>query len=290
MQVRYEVVDVFTETPLEGNPLAVFPDARGLDPALMPRIARELNLSETSFVLPAERADCAAKVRIFTPTMEMRFAGHPTVGTAWVLRECGIVARDAQTFALEEPVGAVPIRVDAGEDPLIWLQTPPIELGREYDRAAAAKTVGLDESALLPGVPCRLLSAGNPNLYIPVASKANVDRAWTDLGALRALVGREPICLFVFTPTPQGAYSRMFSPEVGVAEDPATGSATGPLAAYMMAHGLAPAADGTRLVSEQGTKMGRRSLLHILVHGESGARGIEVGGHVRPIARATMTL
>ena len=98
----------------------------------------------------------------------------------------------------------------------------------------------------------------------------------------------EPVLVFVFAPTATGAYSRMFAPEYGIIEDPATGSATGPLAAYMLSHGLAPGRSGTRFISEQGTKMGRRSFLHIELHGEQGADGIEVGGYVTPVAEATM--
>ena len=113
-----------------------------------------------------------------------------------------------------------------------------------------------------------------------------------DAVALHALFADQPapVCLFAFAPTPSGAYSRMFAPALGVPEDPATGSATGPLAAFMMEHGLRRRADGTRFVSEQGTKMGRRSLLHVLIHGERGRDGIEVGGHVAPLAVAAMTL
>ncbi|MGD1066206.1 MAG: PhzF family phenazine biosynthesis protein [Vulcanimicrobiaceae bacterium] len=286
---RYRIVDVFTDAPLEGNPLAVIPDARGLDAAAMLRIAREFNLSETTFAFPPTQPDTAAVVRIFTPTYEMTFAGHPTIGTAAVLRDEGRVPADAVRFVLEEKVGPVPVRVDGD---MLWLTTPPIALGREYDRAACARAIGLDERDLLPGVPPHWLSAGNPNVYIPVVDKAAVDRAWTDRSALAALHGStsDPTCIFVFTPTPEGAYSRMFAPEHGVVEDPATGSATGPLAAYMMRYGLAAHADGTRFVSEQGTKMGRRSLLYVAIHGDHGADGIEVGGRVVPFAEGTFQL
>jgi trans-2,3-dihydro-3-hydroxyanthranilate isomerase len=116
---RYRVVDVFTERPLEGNALAVFPDASGIDDATMRKIARELNLSETTFVYPATRADCAANVRIFTPTRELPFAGHPTIGASFVLLDEGMVPKDSERFALEEKVGPVSIRVDSGERPLI---------------------------------------------------------------------------------------------------------------------------------------------------------------------------
>jgi trans-2,3-dihydro-3-hydroxyanthranilate isomerase len=292
MEFAYHVVDVFTQVPLEGNPLAVFPDARGLDTVTMQRIARELNLSETTFVLPAESADAVARVRIFTPASEMRFAGHPTIGTAAVLRRVGRVPADATAFVFEEEVGPVAVRVEPGDDPMIWLGTPPLGKGRTYDRARCAQALDLDTNDLLAGVPCDVLSAGNPNLYVALASADAVDRARADAAALHALFADEPapVCLFVFTPTPSGAYARMFAPALGVPEDPATGSATGPLAAFMMEHGLAATADGTRLVSEQGTKMGRRSLLHVLIHGERGRGGIEVGGHVTPLAVATLTL
>ncbi len=289
----YRVLDVFTRTPLEGNPVAVFPDAGGIDDATMQRIARELNLSETVFVVPAGRADCAARLRIFTPSVEMAFAGHPTIGACAVLLKHGLVEAGAARFAVEEGVGPVPIRVERepGHETMFWLTTPPIGFGPTFEPAACARALNLDEAALLPGVPPQLATAGNPNLYVAVRSRADVDRAATGPSEARALrAGEPPFCLFVFTPTADGAYARMFAPELGVAEDPATGSAAGPLAAYMMRHGLAPHADGTRLVSEQGTRMGRRSLLHLLVHGDHGCEGIEVGGTAVPVAAAVMTL
>src|SRR5262245_30966914 len=150
---RYRVVDVFTEQPLEGNPLAVFPDASGIDDATMQKIAKELNLSETTFVSPASRADCAAKVRIFTPTRELLFAGHPTIGTSFVLLDEGIVPRNSEGFALEEKIGPVPVRVEPGERPLIWLTTPPISFGRTFDRRLCAETLGLETKDLLEITP-----------------------------------------------------------------------------------------------------------------------------------------
>lgn len=287
---RYRVVDVFTERPLEGNALAVFPDAEGLDGVTMQKIARELNLSETVFIGPATRPDCAVNVRIFTPVNEMIFAGHPTIGASFVLLDEGIVPKDSERFALEEKVGPVPIRVERGERPLIWLTTPPIRAGQTFDPKLCAKALGLQPDDLLNVAP-QLLSAGNPTLYIAAKDQAAVDRAWFDSQGVSILNTREPepVCVFVFTPTAAGAYSRMFAPEHGVVEDAATGSSTGPLAAYMLQHSLAPSADGTRFVSEQGTKMGRRSFLHVQIHGEGGADGIEVGGYVTPLVAATMT-
>jgi trans-2,3-dihydro-3-hydroxyanthranilate isomerase len=152
--------------------------------------------------------------------------------------------------------------------------------------------VGLGPEDLLDVTP-QIFSAGNPNVFIAVRDKAAVDRATVpDLRELTALKAgfQESLCVFVFTPTPEGAYSRMFAPEHGVFEDPATGSATGPLAAFMIQHGLVPGAAGTRFVSEQGTKMGRRSLLHVEVAGDHGADGIDVGGNVTPVIEGTLRI
>jgi trans-2,3-dihydro-3-hydroxyanthranilate isomerase len=286
---RYRVVDVFTDTPLEGNPLAVFPEAQGLDDDTMQDIARELNLSETTFVLPATRPDCAALVRIFTPAKEMKFAGHPTVGTSFVLLDEGKVPAGATSFLLEEKIGPVAIRIDALK--LIWLRTPPISDGASCDRSVCAKTLGLTAGDLLE-LPPQILSAGNPAVFIPLRDAATVDRARlsSDGAAALARYHPEPICIFPFAPVESGAYSRMFAPDLGVVEDPATGSTTGPLAAYMMRHKLVSCAAGTRFVSEQGTKMKRRSILHVQVFGDNGSEGIDVGGHVAPLTEAVMKL
>ena len=287
----YCVVDVFTTVPLEGNPLAVFPDASGLDTATMQRIAREMNLSETTFILPRESDEQGTRVRIFTPMREMDFAGHPTIGTAFIMRRAGIISRSTKNFALRENIGAVPVRVDEGDDPILWLMTPPISKLAQYPRTNCAAMLGLDESRLVAGVPCEVLSAGNPSVFIAVDSPETVDEARLDVTEFLRIKDADPaLCVFVFAPTPQGAYSRMFAPEHGVVEDPATGSVTGPLALFMMTHGLIASGDGTRFVSEQGTKMGRRSILHVYVHGPLGAGGIEVGGNVVEVAGATLRL
>ncbi len=286
---RYRVVDVFTTHALEGNALAVFPDASDIDDATMQKIAKEMNLAETSFVKPATRPDCAVALRIFTPAREVPFAGHPTVGTSFVLLDERRVS--GERFVLQEQIGPVPIRVEGGERPLIWLTTPPISFGPSYDPAVCARALGLAPGDLL-GVAPQQVSAGNPGIFIALRDKDTVDRAWLGLEGLSMLKASpdDNILVFVFTPTPSGAYSRMFAPEHGVVEDPATGSATGPLAAYMIQHGLAPGAAGTSFVSEQGVKMGRRSSLHVHIRGERGVDGIEVGGHVTPVAEGTLTI
>jgi len=293
MNLEYRVVDVFTQTPLEGNPLAVFPSAQGIDGSTMQRIARELSLSETTFILPAETSEGAAKVRIFTPTRELQFAGHPTIGTAFLMRELGIVPPDASHFVVEEGIGPVRVRVDESDDTLLWLTTPPITRGDGVDAALCARMLGIADSDLIAHVQPRFYGAGNVCLFVALGETAAVDRCALDATAFTRLAGSTADvapCVFVFAPTPGGAYSRMFAPLLGIIEDPATGSATGPLAAFMLDAGLAPRSGGTRFTSEQGTKMGRRSLLHVLINREGGNGSIEVGGHVVPIISATMSL
>jgi len=286
---RYRVVDVFTEQALEGNPLAVFPDASGMEEGTMQKIAKEMNLSETTFVLPATRPNCVARVRIFTPTKEMVFAGHPTIGTSWLLLDEKVVPVNTDRFFLDLKGGAIPIRVERGDRPRIWLTTPPIRFEKTLAPAICAKALGLNSAELLDVAP-QIVTAGNPLVFVAVKNKEAVDRAQIDMSGLGALrdPGEEPNCVFVFTPTAEGAYSRMFAPELGVMEDPATGSATGPLAAYMMRNKLAPSAAGSRFHSEQGTKMGRRSILYVQINGAEGADGIEVGGYVTPLVDAKM--
>jgi trans-2,3-dihydro-3-hydroxyanthranilate isomerase len=288
---HYRVVDVFTREKFKGNPLAVFLDSEGLSTEQMQAIAREMNLSETVFLCPATRPECGARLRIFTPAREMEFAGHPTIGASYVLLSEGLVQPEGGMFAVEENIGAIRIRVDDGTPPLFWLTTPPICDGRTIPKRLAAALLELTEQDLAEPQP-QVLDAGNPTLFIPLRDREAVDRAafcgtaWRDVeGALG-----KPMCVFLFAPTAGGAYSRMFAPDYGVAEDPATGSSTGPLAAYMMRHGLVPFAAGSRFVSEQGTRMGRRSLLHVAIDGDHGKDGIRVGGEVTPVLEGRLRL
>jgi trans-2,3-dihydro-3-hydroxyanthranilate isomerase len=282
-------VDVFTETPFEGNPLAVFPDARDLDGATMQRIAREMNLSETVFVLPGPGESVAAKLRIFTPASELPFAGHPTIGTAFVLATSGVLAGITR-FAFEEGVGAVPVRVDPGPPFLAWLTTPPVTFGSTFtDREAVAAALGVARGELCDNVPAQVASAGSPLVFVALRSEAAVDRCTFDARKARAVFGAEgKTGVYVFAQRDGGAYSRMFAPDNGIAEDPATGGATGPLAAFLFEHGLLAARDGLALTVEQGTHMGRRSILRILISGDGAQRRIEVGGAAVALMEGTL--
>lgn len=290
---RYSVVDVFTKAPLEGNPVAVFLEGDDLSDREMQAIARELNLSETVFVFPPSRADCVARLRIFTPAAEMPFAGHPTLGTVCALVRAERIPPAPCTFALEENVGAVAIRLERADPFEAWLRTPPITLGPAFEGGACARALGLEPSDLLTGYPVEAGTAGPWFLYVPLSDRVAVDRAFLDPAALLRAVGGHPAgsAAFVFTPVDGGVYARMFARELGVTEDPATGSATGPLGAYLVKHGLLAARDGERFTNEQGVKMGRRSLLHGIVRMRGAELDtIEVGGSAVALIEATLTL
>ncbi len=219
----------------------------------------------------------------------MPFAGHPTVGASYVLIEEGFVAKNVEHFCVQEKIGSVAIRVEMNEPRLVWLETPPIAFESIFSRDKCAYALQLSAEDLLDIDP-QIVNAVNPTLLVAVKDKAAVDRASLDLEVFSSLCSSycDPFCLFVFTPTGAGAYSRMFAPQYGVPEDPATGSSTGPLAAFMKRHNLLARSAAGRFVSEQGTKMGRRSFLYFEISGE-GAGRISVGGHVTPLAEAVMT-
>jgi trans-2,3-dihydro-3-hydroxyanthranilate isomerase len=282
-------VDVFTDRLFGGNPLAVFLDGRGLDDGEMQAIAREMNLSETTFVLPPTRPDCAARVRIFTPAREVPFAGHPTIGTTWVLATHGRLGGGPRA-ALEEGIGPVPVEIegDVARPRFIWMDHREATFGAEVaNRPGVAAALALDETQLWPGAPIRTGSTGSTFLYVPLRDRAAVDQAVLDVAAMRRAFGEAALPgVFVFTAEPPArAYCRMFAPHTsGVPEDPATGSASGPLGAYLVGHGLLPPGDPARIVSAQGVKMGRPSAVHIQLRARAGAvSAIRVGGSVVPV-------
>lgn len=291
--LRFVQVDVFTERVLGGNPLAVVFEAGGLDERVMQAIAREMNCSETTFLLPPTRPECAARVRIFTPAREVPFAGHPTIGTAWVLATEGLLPKGTTRFNLEEGIGPVEVTLegDPGRPSLLWMRHGEARFGPELpDRAGFARALGLEAADLLAGQPVRSGSTGNTFLYIPLRDREAVDRARLDVPALLAAQGEGPnLGVFVFAadPDPRAGkvYSRMFAPHTsGVPEDPATGSASGPLGAYLVERGLVAPAETVDIVSEQGTRMGRPSFVRIRI-GMRGGRinEILVGGTVVPV-------
>ena len=296
---RLRWVDVFTERALAGNPLAVVLEADGLSPARMQAIARETNLSETTFVLPATSAGNAARVRIFTPHVELPFAGHPTIGTSWVLLNEGIVAEDAGSFVLEEGVGPVPVRVDrSGPTQRLWMTHPPVKYGEVLDeRQDIATALGLSTEHLARDVPLQVVTTGVPFLYVALRDARAVDAAVSSGEALTSVLdshGLPPVFLFAAVGGNR-LYSRMFGPHSATrtTEDPATGSASGPLGAFAVRYGLIARAAEVSIVSEQGTKMGRQSFVHIrLIYADlaDDPNRIEVGGSVVPVMTAELAV
>jgi len=295
---RLRTVDVFTERALAGNPLAVVLGGDDLSGETMQAIARETNLSETTFVLRAKRGG-TAWVRIFTPHAELPFAGHPTIGTAWVLLDEGAVPEPASGLTLEEEIGLVAVRVERNPTGLVlWMTHPPVQFGEVVEeRAQIASALGLSGGQLDSNIPMQVASTGAPFLYVALNDARAVDAASASgerLATILAPYGLPPV--FVFAPQDSHRlYSRMFGQHsvTQIVEDPATGSASGPLGAFAVRYGLVPRAASIEIVSEQGTKMGRQSFVHIKLayaDGDGIPALIEVGGSVVPVQTGTLSI
>jgi len=287
---RYLHLDVFTSEKFGGNQLAVFLDARGLAAETMQAMTKEMNFSESTFILPAERPDTDIRMRIFTPGREMPMAGHPTVGSAFALALSGVIPAGRKRWVFGLNVGPTPVDIDwDGERPTFaWMtQQKPVFGPVVADVAAAARAVGLEADAVLAtGLPVQEVSCGVPFVFIPLATRAQVDAALPNLNAfdkLCAAAGVDNHAMFVFSrePGPDGAtvYSRMFAPGLGVFEDPATGSASGPLGCYLVKHGVVPPERAGSILSLQGVKMGRPSRVQIAIGVDAGEiTRVQVGG------------
>jgi trans-2,3-dihydro-3-hydroxyanthranilate isomerase len=287
-RLHYHRVDVFTDRAFGGNPLAVFTNGRGVPAETMQAIAKEFNLSETTFVLPPDDPRHDWRVRIFTPGHELPMAGHPTVGTTFVLAREHMIRRDERetTITLEEGVGPIPVRVEFrdGEPSFAEMSQPLPQFGPELpDRRAAAEMLSLAAEDVDEGLPLEVVSCGVPFLYVPVRTLDAARRARPRADLMERVsesVGIPPE-VFVFTREVEHpgstVHSRMFAPGLGITEDPATGGASGPLGCYLVRHGLVPA--GTEIISEQGIEMGRPSLIHIRIEQEGDRiTAVRVGG------------
>jgi trans-2,3-dihydro-3-hydroxyanthranilate isomerase len=284
--LRFVALDVFADAPFRGNPLAVIPDARGLDAAAMQAVAAEFNHSETAFVLPPEDPAHTARVRIFTPRSEVPWAGHPNVGTAFALAALGIARGTSLVF--EEKAGLVPVDLafEAGR-PVGATVTAPRDLARSgpLPVEAVAAAIGLSPADVsVAAHPPLLVSVGLPFVLVELNGLDALGRASPDLAATRALLlqdgpldGADAVHAYVRT-GPGTARARMFAPLDGVPEDPATGSANAALAALLAS--LAPEPDlSLRLEVDQGVEMGRPSRLSLAVDKRAGRVGrVRVGG------------
>jgi trans-2,3-dihydro-3-hydroxyanthranilate isomerase len=275
---RYLHYDVFTDRLFGGNQLAVVLDGRGLSGSTMQAVANEMNFSETTFVLPAERPDTDVRMRIFTPANELPIAGHPTIGSTFALARAGIIAEGRERFVFGLGAGPTPVTLTwrGGDLSFAWMtQGSPIFSDPIADRAAVAAALTLPEEALAPSLPAQVVSCGVPFLFVALKTRAEVDAAAAVPGLLSSVLrstGTGAHGVFLFSPehAPDGgdgatAYSRMFAPELGVVEDPATGIASGPLGCYLVRHHVVAREAADALLSLQGAKMGRPSYIHISI-------------------------
>ena len=298
MALSYLHYDVFTAEPLLGNQLAVFTDARGLDTARMQRLAREMNFSESTFILPAEQPGTDIRMRIFTPASEMPMAGHPTIGSTFALAKTGVITPGSARFVFGLNIGPIPVDLEWKGDDLsfAWMTQSVPTFGQVVeDRAAVAGALGLDARDLMPDLPIQQVSCGVPFLFVPLRDRTVVDRAISNASAFRRLtttIGLDvPIFMFSIDPpgSPDTAYSRMFAPDFGIVEDPATGSASGPLGCYLVHHGLVAGEAARRMTSLQGVAMGRTSRIHISIEGARDAiRRVRVGGEAVLVAHGEL--
>jgi trans-2,3-dihydro-3-hydroxyanthranilate isomerase len=292
---RFVLVDVFTDTPLTGNPLAVFPEADGLDDSTMQALAREFNFSETTFVVSPRDDRATRRLRSFSPVAEVFGAGHNALGAWWAIVAGGEVSLQRNGTVWQELGNRVlPVEVtfgSAGLSQIAMTQATPREAGAAPERASLARALSIDVDALLvPGLaPCVVSTGATTHLLVPVRCLADLTRVSVDAEKLISLVrpfGCEGCYCYCLERSGGGslAHARGFFPGIGIAEDPATGSAAGPLGAHLVARGMAPADKWFTI--EQGNEVGRRGRIDVRVSGER----IDVGGGCVVVGSGTIAL
>lgn len=287
---KYLHYDVFTSAPFEGNQLAVFPQpSPDWQTAEMQRIAAEMAFSETTFVFPATGTG-DVRMRIFTPASELPMAGHPTIGSTFALAREGVIEPGRPEFVFELGVGPTPVALEWDNRGLsfAWMTQPLPSFGATIeDRAGFAEAIGLAHGDLAD-LPIQAISCGVPFLFAPIATRTAVDRVGIDRRRIRGVLdeaGCGDLPVFFFT-TDRGpaagqetVYSRMLAPQFGIMEDPATGSASGPLGCYLLHHGVVDASAARALLSLQGVAMKRPSRIFISIESADGAiTRVRVGG------------
>jgi trans-2,3-dihydro-3-hydroxyanthranilate isomerase len=304
-------LDVFTDQAFAGNPLAVYPDGRNLSDQEMQQIAREMNLSETVFVLPSEKPEALRRLRIFTPLHELPFAGHPVVGTWYALASLGIVepppdGNGSVRIQHELGIGVLPVEIEFKErQPVrVTMTQGRFELGAaivdETLIKAIAEGFGLTSADLHPTLPVQTMSTGVPFLAVPLRSMEALARTTISNSGLSETIKKAGVlsCYLFTLETKDGgaaqAHARMFAPDSGIGEDPATGSAGGPLGGYLVYHhalSVAPQDGIYRFVIEQGDFTNRPSRLSLEVKGapQKSIDEVKVGGPSVIVARGELT-
>jgi len=293
MEIPFYQVDVFTNHIFGGNPLAVFTKGQDLKEEYLQKVAREMNLSETTFVFPSTKDEADFDVRIFTPTREIPFAGHPTLGTAYVLRKNGWVTKDKNSIRLNLKAGIIPVWAEKDKD---FMQHPAAKTLYELDPSEKiAKALGLSLTHLDGTLPVQVVSTGFPALLVPVGSLQAMKEITLNSQTLHEIL--EPLEIDMIYPfcretvrTENTVHSRAFAPGLGITEDPATGSVAGAMGAYWAS--LENNQDiEIAMVIEQGYEMERPSIINVEVSKQGGkAQKIRVGGQTQPVFTGRMNL
>ena len=302
--LKFYQADVFTVQPFGGNPVAVFPNAQGLTDFELQQIAREMNLSETVFVLPPTDEAAVVRLRIFTPTQEIPFAGHPVLGTFYVLAQLGLIAvTDGVTRVMQEcNIGLFPVEIHAREGQItrvVMTQPKPLFLGsmdETEDLFHIAKALGLPKYQIVDTkAPVMVVSTGLPVVIVPVRALTAVRSIEPDASAIVDMCerfGTNGILVYTTMTVEDHAtvHTRMFAPAIGILEDPATGSASGAMGAYLVHNGLVEVAPLTEIIVEQGYEIGRPSRILVQVESDDDAiQTVKVGGQVVMVVEGVLS-
>jgi trans-2,3-dihydro-3-hydroxyanthranilate isomerase len=282
---RYLQYDVFTDKPLAGNQLAVFLETANLSAEQMQAMTKETKFSECTFVQPSELAGTDVRLRIFGPANEMQFAGHPVIGSTFALADDGGIKAGRKEFTFGLGIGPTLVELEWQADRLqfAWMTQQKPAFGPTLDAPGPlAAALGLDASALRPGLLPQEVNCGSAFFMVPLVSRAAVDQAVVDTRAAGAVFEAAKLTrrgLFIFSTEPGADGATAYSRMMGANEDPATGSASGPLGCYLVKHGLVAADKAGAIVSSQGVKMGRPSRIHIKIDVTGGdITRVRVGG------------
>ena len=302
--LKFYQADVFTAQPFGGNPVAVFPNAQGLTDFELQQIAREMNLSETVFVLPPTDEAAVVRLRIFTPTQEIPFAGHPVLGTFYVLAQLGLIAvTEGVTRVMQEcNIGLFPVEIHAREGQItrvVMTQPKPLFLGsmdETEDLFHIAKALGLPKYQIVDTkAPVMVVSTGLPVVIVPVRALTAVRSIEPDASAIVDMCerfGTNGILVYTTMTVEDHAtvHTRMFAPAIGILEDPATGSASGAMGAYLVHNGLVEVGPLTEIIIEQGYEIGRPSRILVQVESDDDAiQTVKVGGQVVMVVEGTLS-
>ena len=290
MKYDFCQVNVFANAVFGGNPLAVFPDASGMDATLMLKIAREMNLSETTFVFPSSVQGVDFDIRIFTPGKEIPFGGHPVIGTAHVLQIAGKTGRDS--ICLGTKIGPITVKLDGGI--FMMRQALPVFAQCDFSRAQLAKALTLDPEEIDSRWPPQIVSTGFPAIFLPLKSPETLGRIKLNLARLENILKKvDMIYAFALGKLGETAeiHVRSFAPFIGIHEDPATGSAGGALGAYLVRHGFIPTEYFSKIHIKQGFEMGRPSTIKVKIQEADGQiKSVQVGGNSLLVIQGSIML